>query len=154
MKNIYILRSVSFLLVFLLTFSFCKKKEEHSWQLEQEELNQYLEDNNITTEPTSDGLYYIETQRGSGPQPKAGDVVEVEYTGTFLDGEMFDQGTFIFTLGIRQVISGWDKGIALMKEGGEAILIIPSSLGYGIYGSSSIPPYTSLRFEVELINIL
>ncbi len=153
MNNTYILRSVLLLLLFSLTFNSCKK-EENSWELEMEELNKYLEDNNITTEATANGLYYIETSRGSGPKPNAGDVVEVEYTGTFLDGEMFDQGTFIFTLGIRQVIRGWDEGIALMKEGGEAILIIPSTLGYGIYGNTSIPPYTSLRFEVELLNIM
>ncbi len=140
-------------LIFLLSSS-CDK-EEYSWEIETEERDNYIEDNNITTLPTASGLYYIETLKGNGISPVPGDVVEVEYKGTFLDGKEFDSGTFSFTLGVRQVIRGWDEGIALMKEGGQAVLIIPSTLGYGTQGSNSgsISPYTTLLFEVELVDI-
>ncbi len=76
----------------------------------------------------------------------------------FLDGEKFDSSydrgePFEFTLGAGQVIKGWDEGISYMKEGGKATLIMPSSLAYGAYGAGIIPPYTSLIFEVELIDV-
>ncbi|MCF6184979.1 MAG: FKBP-type peptidyl-prolyl cis-trans isomerase, partial [Bacteroidales bacterium] len=60
---------------------------------------------------------------------------------------------FEFTLGRGQVIKGWDEGISYMKKGGKATLIMPSSLAYGASGAGSIPPYTSLIFEVELIDV-
>lgn len=149
-----IYRTVFFISLFLLfNMIISCNKEEYSLEIETEERDKFIEDNNITTEPTASGLYYIETLEGSGRIPVPGDIVEVIYKGTFLDGEEFDSGTFSFELGVRKVIRGWDEGIAYMKEGGKAILIIPSTLGYGIYGSGKIQPYTTLRFEVELIDI-
>lgn len=121
---------------------------------EMEELDAYLLENDITIAPTASGIYYIETLKGSGPDAEGGDRVEVKYKGAFLDGEVFDSGTFPFTLGIGQVIPGWDEGINYMNEGGKAILIIPSSMAYGPSGRGSIPGYSTLIFEVELINIL
>lgn len=120
---------------------------------EMEELDAYLLENNITVKPTSSGIYYIETLKGSGPDAKGGDRVEVKYKGTFLDGEVFDSGPFSFTLGIGQVIPGWDEGINYMNEGGKAILIIPSSMAYGSLDHYDIPGYSTLIFEVELLNI-
>ncbi len=135
-------------------FTSCKSDADK----ELETLQAYIESNNITTEPTASGLYYIETTEGTGAQAQAGDLVDVHYTGTFLDGSKFDSSydrnePFEFTLGAGQVIKGWDEGIAYMKEGGKATLIMPSSLAYGTRGSGSIPPYTSLIFEVELVDV-
>lgn len=121
---------------------------------EMEELDAYLLENNITEQPTTSGIYYIETLKGSGPDAKGGDRVEVKYKGTFLDGEVFDSGTHTFFLGGGKVIRGWDEGINYMKEGGKAILIIPSGMAYGPYGQGDIPGYSTLIFEVELTNIL
>ena len=124
---------------------------------ETELLEQYLLENNITTEPEESGLYYIETEVGTGLQPQQGDTVDVHYTGRLIDSTIFDTSTggdpFFFTLGTGYVISGWDEGIAYMKEGGKATLIIPSVLGYGSSGSGSIPPYSTLIFDVELVDI-
>ena len=152
MKNIIILLCISALTLFFA--SSCKSDAEK----ELDNLQAYIEEHNITTEPTASGLYYIETTKGTGVQATTGDLVDVHYTGTFLDGEKFDSSydrgePFEFTLGTGQVIKGWDEGIAYMKEGGKATLIMPSSLAYGIYGSGSIPPYTSLIFEVKLIDV-
>ena len=123
---------------------------------EQQLLDQYLLDNNITVEPTSSGLYYIETSLGMGSNPNTGNTVRVHYSGYLTDGTKFDSSydrgeAFEFILGAGQVISGWDEGIALMNEGGEATLIIPSALGYGSTGAGSIPPYSTLIFDVKLI---
>ena len=146
--------------VFLVIFAIsCNKDDGSAEKLRQEAeaLEAYLIDNNITTEPQPSGLYYIETLAGTGNAPAYGQQVYVHYTGKLLNGSVFDssQGKlpFDFPLGLGYVIAGWDEGIALMKEGGKATLIIPSTLGYGSSGSGSIPPYSTLVFDVELVDI-
>ena len=109
---------------------------------------------------TASGLEYTEVVAGTGASPKAGDTVEVHYTGTFPDGRKFDSSVdrgqpFRFDLGVGQVIKGWDEGVALMKVGGKARLIIPPELGYGSRGAGGvIPPNATLHFEVELLGIV
>jgi len=148
-NNILILAAVFLFPLFVVS---CQK--EKAWDVESTLLRQYIEENNITTTPTSSGLYYIETKRGSGANANGGDEVKVKYKGTLLNGEEFDSGTFSFPLGYGYVIRGWDEGISYMKEGGTAILIIPSSLAYGAQGSGKIEPYTTLIFEVELLDVI
>ena len=89
---------------------------------------------------TTSGLEYIEAQAGTGTQAEAGKTVSVHYTGKFQDGKVFDSSiprgeVLTFKLGVGQVIKGWDEGIALMKVGGKAQLIIPLYLGYGACGA-------------------
>jgi FKBP-type peptidyl-prolyl cis-trans isomerase len=127
-------------------------------QKETDARNAYLKEHNIKVQPTASGLYYIETKTGTGIQAKKGDIVEVNYTGKFLDGKIFDSSyernkPIKFTLGKGQVIKGWDEGISYMKEGGKATLIIPSNLAYGATGAGTIPPYTTLVFDVELVKV-
>lgn len=104
-------------------------------------------------------LEYIEREAGTGAMPEAGDRVSVHYTGTLEDGTVFDTSAnrgvpFDFVLGRGEVIPGWDQGIALMREGGKATLIIPPNLAYGTAGAgSSIPPNATLTFEVELVSV-
>jgi FKBP-type peptidyl-prolyl cis-trans isomerase len=108
---------------------------------------------------TSSGLEYIEVQAGTGAQAAAGKTVSVHYTGKFQDGRVFDSSIsrgqpISFKLGVGQVIKGWDEGIALMKVGGKAQLIIPSNLGYGERGAGGvIPPNATLVFDVELVDV-
>lgn len=118
--------------------------------------NAYLDENYPNAEASPSGLYYVQTQAGTGSKPEVGMKVKVHYTGTFLDGSKFDssvdRGTpFEFALGKRQVIAGWDEGIANMKKGEKGVLIVPSSLAYGP-GRQGIPPYSTLVFEVELVD--
>jgi FKBP-type peptidyl-prolyl cis-trans isomerase len=129
--------------------------KETGLEKENAAIQAYLDENNITTEPQYSGLYFIETKKGTGASADGGDLCKVKYMGTFLDGEEFDSGVYEFTLGIGKVIQGWDEGISYMNEGGKATLLIPSSLGYKATGSSSgsIPGYTPLLFEVELIDV-
>jgi len=89
-----------------------------------------------------------------------GKKVKVHYTGKLLDGKKFDSSLdrnqpFEFVLGAGQVIQGWDEGIALMKEGEDGILFIPSHLGYGARGAGGvIPANATLIFEVQLLQVI
>jgi FKBP-type peptidyl-prolyl cis-trans isomerase FkpA len=127
---------------------------------ETEVLNKYLTDNKITTAPTASGLYYIEVKKGNGKKPVAGKKVKVHYTGTLLDGTKFDSSfdhdgkqPLEFPLGQGQVIPGWDEGVALMSVGGKAKLIIPSKLAYGARNAGPIPAFSTLLFDVELVEV-
>jgi FKBP-type peptidyl-prolyl cis-trans isomerase len=108
---------------------------------------------------TLSGLKCVELKVGEGKTAKAGDTVEVHYTGTLSDGKKFDSSRdrnepFTFDLGKGKVIKGWDEGVAGIKEGGKRKLIIPPELGYGKSGAGKvIPPDATLIFEVELLKV-
>ena len=125
---------------------------------EMGKLAQYVKSKNITVKPNASGLYYLETAPGTGEKPVAGQTVKVHYTGTLLDGTKFDSSVdrgdpLEFILGQHQVIDGWDEGIAMMKKGGKAKLIIPSAIAYGPQGRMpTIPPSATLIFDVELVD--
>jgi len=109
---------------------------------------------------TKSGLKYEDLVVGTGPSPKAGQTVVVKYLGTFQDGTKFDasadhgDGTFPFTVGVGQVIPGWDEGVMSMKVGGKRKLTVPPDLGYGVNGSPPvIPGNATLIFTVELVSI-
>jgi FKBP-type peptidyl-prolyl cis-trans isomerase len=114
------------------------------------------------TPPTS-GPSTLETTDlvvGTGATAVNGDVLTVHYTGSFLDGRVFDSSyprnqPYQFRLGAGQVIAGWDQGIPGMKVGGKRKLVIPASLAYGTQGNPpTIPPNTPIQFEVELLALV
>jgi FKBP-type peptidyl-prolyl cis-trans isomerase FkpA len=101
---------------------------------------------------------------GTGITAAAGDTIVVRYTGWLYNesatdhkGAVFDSSVgstdFTFTLGVGQVITGWDEGLVGMKTGGVRRLVIPPSLAYGATRSSIIPPEATLLFEVELVDV-
>lgn len=106
---------------------------------------------------TESGLVYCPMVEGTGTQPDGSNTVEVHYHGTLTDGTVFDSSvdrgqTISFPL--SGVIKGWQEGLALMKEGGKATLVIPSDLAYGDAGSGdTIPSGATLKFEVELFKV-
>ncbi|MBC91418.1 MAG: peptidylprolyl isomerase [Flavobacteriaceae bacterium] len=108
---------------------------------------------------TSSGLYYKINKEGNKNKPVKGQNIRVHYKGMLLDGTVFDSSIqrdqpIDFTLGIGQVIAGWDEGISLLSEGASAKLVIPSELAYGANGAGGvIPPNATLIFEVELLKI-
>jgi FKBP-type peptidyl-prolyl cis-trans isomerase len=139
-----------------------KKKEAQKQEAAKKDESvlrqKYLQDNKITVKPTASGLYYIEKVKGTGVQAVAGKKVKVHYRGTLLNGKQFDSSIgkepYSFTLGRQQVIAGWDEGIAMMKKGGKATLIVPSALAYGERGNGEdITPFSTLVFEVELVDV-
>lgn len=121
-------------------------------------IEEYDVEDKIVSE-TDSGLKFILVEEGKGLKAAAGNTVYVHYSGYLEDGTMFDSSVkrnqpFKFTLGMGSVIKGWDEGIALMKEGDKARLIIPSSLGYGASGAGGvIPPNATLIFDVELMKV-
>lgn len=136
-------------------------KSKELLNTEIEIIETFLKENNITAQSTESGLRYVIDVEGTGDYPQPGESVKVQYTGTLLDGTKFDssydrpeQGPFSFLIGRRQVIQGWDEGIALLKTGGKGTLYIPSSLAYGPQAKSEVIKANSiLKFEVELVGI-
>ena len=106
---------------------------------------------------TVSGLYYTITKEGEGEHPPKGANVSVHYKGTLVDGTVFDSSyqrdqPIEFSVGVGQVIPGWDEGILLLNKGAAARFVIPSHLGYGAQGAGGvIPADATLIFEVELI---
>ena len=107
---------------------------------------------------TKSGLQYEVLREGTGKNPKATDTVRCHYEGRLLDGSVFDSSYKRgepADFGLNQVITGWTEGVQLMKEGAKYRFYIPYLLGYGERGAgASIPPYSTLIFDVELIEIL
>ncbi|MDH5609103.1 MAG: FKBP-type peptidyl-prolyl cis-trans isomerase [Cyclobacteriaceae bacterium] len=117
-------------------------------------LDKFMADNSIEATITEEGLRYVITKEGNGEKAKANDMVNVKYKGMLLDGAEFDAGTYEFELGTGNVIKGWDIGITLLNVGSQATFYIPSELAYGSRGAGgSIRPFSSLIFEVELLDI-
>jgi peptidylprolyl isomerase len=112
---------------------------------------------------TSSGLQITDSKIGTGATPKPGQICVMHYTGWLyqdgVKGKKFDSSLdrgqpFEFPLGRKQVIAGWDEGVATMKVGGKRTLIIPPELGYGARGAGGvIPPNATLIFDVELLDV-
>ena len=107
---------------------------------------------------TKSGLQYEVLQEGTGKSPKATDTVRCHYEGRLLDGSVFDSSYKRgepADFGLNQVIPGWTEGVQLMKEGAKFRFTIPYLLAYGEQGAgASIPPFSTLIFDVELIKVL
>ena len=131
------------------------KREEEAKKAAQEALDKLA----AGFDQTNSGLRYKIIQKGSGAQAEKGKSVSVHYEGSLDNGQVFDSSyrrkdPITFTLGIGQVIQGWDEGIALLKEGDKARFVIPSYLGYGERGARGvIPPNATLVFDVELVKV-
>ena len=112
------------------------------------------------TPVVSEGLQIIDIEIGTGLEAQQFRNLTVHYTGTLADGTVFDSSRdpgrepFTFTLGIGQVITGWDQGLVGMKAGGSRTLIIAPELAYGEAGfGDTIPPNAELTFEIELLDV-
>ena len=139
---------------------FFQKKQKEEAEKFIAEGKAYLDENakkeGVTV--TKSGLQYEVLQEGTGKSPKATDTVRCHYEGRLLDGTVFDSSYKRgepADFGLNQVIPGWTEGVQLMKEGAKYRFYIPYLLGYGENGAgSSIPPYSTLIFDVELIKVL
>ena len=124
----------------------------------KEEGEQFLAENALREGviTTQSGLQYEVLKMGKGKKPKATDKVKVHYHGTLTNGTVFDSSVERgepITFGLTQVIAGWTEALQLMPVGSKFKLYIPQQLGYGSQQAGSIPPYSTLIFEVELLGI-
>src|SRR5450759_4366607 len=143
------------LLISLVSCDPAKKYEK----AEKESINNYLAANPADTfNLETSGLYYHDVLAGTGRTPVAHDTAYVIYTGRFLNGNTFDTNVgganLVFPVAEGYLIVGFDEGVTYMKEGGKATFLIPSSLGYGTQGYYTIPGYTPLLYDVELVQIV
>ena len=121
------------------------------------DLKTYLKNKGIDTEPQPAGFYYVSSSMGDGNSPKPGDTVKVHYVLRLTDGKQLESSYEVgepieFVLGEGRVIPGWDKGIQLMSKGEKGTLYIPFYLAYGPTGSGPIPAFSTLEFDVELVD--
>lgn len=139
---------------------------------ETADIHAYLKQHDIHTQPTASGLYFIELEKGNGPSVEAGKSIKVNYTAMFINGEIFETSLrdiamknnifdsansyqpFQYQQGDSITIAGWSEGLSYMKQGGRALLIVPSFLAYGEEGVEGlIPPYTPLIYEVNVLEV-
>ena len=137
--------------------NFNKSKADRIEKEKENELK-ILKDLSKGFSKTSSGLLYKFEKENNTHKPSNGNRVKVHYKGMLLDGTVFDSSfkrnqPIEFTLGVGQVIKGWDEGISLLGIGDKASFIIPSDLAYGATGAGGvIPPNATLVFEVQLIS--
>jgi len=132
-----------------------EKKNEELYGKNRREGEEFLAENAsksgvVTTES---GLQYKIIKTGRGKKPTNSDRVKVMYKGTLIDGTEFDSSREPITFGVTQVIRGWTEALQLMPVGSKWELYIPQELAYGSQNTGSIPPYSALIFEVELLGI-
>lgn len=137
---------------------------------EQETIANYLKTNNWS-DKNIEGIYYKELKEGTGELAKAGDVVKVHYIGQLLDGTYFDTSVdtvakannlynpqrkyepLEFPIGAGKMIPGFEIAVRQMKQGGRAVVVLPSNLAYGDRDMGVIKPYSPLMFTLELVSI-
>ncbi len=142
----------SFLLVLGL---FSCDKGERILNNDIEEIEEYLEDNNLTAERTANDLFYVVQEEGNGEFPTLSNEVTVDYHGYFPNGNVFDSSVVRgvpATFPLSQVIRGWQEGIPFFSKGGKGILLIPSHLAYGEAGTQGIPGNQVIIFDVNLLD--
>ncbi len=125
---------------------------------EAQQIDQFLKDKDLfVSETTPSGITIIRQNVATGDTLGKGKQVTVKYSGKTLDGTEFDKGSFGFITGTGAAVKGFDEGVRRLRKGEKAILIFPSSLGYGRQGAVNqqtgayvIPPYAPLLFEIEV----
>ena len=118
----------------------------------------YITHHQLDAKDDGNGIFYSFEKKGKGALPKPGDYVKINYVGKMLDGSAFDQSNpndpFVFRVGYRIVIQGWDKGIQKLPVGSKASLLVPAEMAYGSSGLGEVPPNTPLLYELEVLDIL
>ena len=129
-------------------------------QLKEQEallLQEYLKQNKITQRPTASGLIFIPVSPGKGPKLMAGQTIRCHLTGKLIDGQEFEstlgRDPEVITVGSPELIDGLNEALLMMSPGGKAKVILPSSIGFGESDiSSPIPPFSTLIFELNVLN--
>lgn len=122
--------------------------------INDQQIQDFLEENDLEAEKSASGLYYIIDEEGTGERPTTTDQVRVAYKGYFTNGNVFDQSSPEgITFKLQQVIKGWTEGITYFREGGSGMLLVPSHLAYGPKDYMGIPGGSVLIFEIDLLEV-
>jgi FKBP-type peptidyl-prolyl cis-trans isomerase len=162
MNKNYFLKPLLMVAVFGFILSSCMKDKTDEYEaMEQQKINDYLEDNpDLIFTVKESGLYFMETQAGTGPLAQTHDTAYVIYSGEFLNGNVFDSNTaagkdtLIFPVDELWMIPGFDEAITYMSQDSKAKVLIPSKLGYGAMGYYIIPGWTPLFYEIHLARLV
>lgn len=151
--------------------NYFKKEGEIAKSKEAGKLSGYISSKGLKPETTASGLKYVVTKMGAGPKASVGDTVELNYTGSFVTGKVFDTSLedvakkakinanhppFVplkIPAGVHNSIPGFDEGLLMFPVGSKVTLIMPSSLAYGERGNQMIAPFTPLVFDIEILKI-
>ena len=125
---------------------------------EPELIANYVKEHGIKVQPTADGLYVIVKKQGKGTKVAVGREVAIHYTGSLLDGTVFDSSLghepLSYVVGQMGLIRGWEEGVMGQPEGTQLQIIMPSAMGYGSQGAGRmIPPYSPLVFDIEIVSV-
>ncbi|MDX9725626.1 MAG: FKBP-type peptidyl-prolyl cis-trans isomerase [Bacteroidales bacterium] len=168
LKNIIHLLFPVLLLIIFSSVSSCKldNRTDEFREQEKQEIQKFLSENDtLDFELKPSGLYYLDTEVGTGVQVDIYDTLHVLYTARFLSGTMFDtcvgEDTLDYVINEYYTIPGFHEGLMYMKEGGKALFLIPSGLGFGpneityqgYKGPVKIPGFTPFVFDVEILSI-
>jgi len=144
----------------IIAFSSCAKQNTGCQAVapstEKKVMDSFCIRNNITYTEHSTGLMYQVINPGAGVTPNQNSAVYIRYTGTLLDGTVFDSQTDPAKTGwfLSGLIDGWKIGLPLIKKGGRILLVIPSAYAYGcIGGGTKIPPNSPLYFDITLVDV-
>ena len=140
------------LLLGMAILSGCGKDDpERIAEKDREKILEYIRENDLDAREHESGIFYVVIREGSGGYPTENSWVNIHYVGYFLDGKVFDE-RYNYTGYISGNILGWRIGIPLFQKGGKGMLLIPSGLAYGTYGTFGVPPNSILIFDVELVD--
>lgn len=127
--------------------------EEKQFSIDEEIIDEYLAENKIPAVIHTSGIRYVVLEEGTGDVPVVTDNVFITYEGTLLSGFVFDGNDTGTVFNLQQLIEAWQIMLPTMKEGGKIKFYAPSEYCYGTLGTTQIPPYTILTFEIDLIDI-
>lgn len=152
------MKNILFVLVSLsMCFVACKKETINYTEVDEQLIQDYLSENNLTAESTEEGIYYVIEEEGTGDYPYLSSTVTVNYEGFLLDGTKFDSSLDSgqpLIIKLNSLIAGWQIGMSFFREGSKGKLFIPSGYGYGSStAGGSLPANSVLIFDIHLINI-
>lgn len=132
-----------------------QKDNEKRKETEPKLIEEFITLNNITAAPTPSGLYYIEREVGKGNAVTSKSIVKIIYSCTTLDGTAIDtqSNPIEIDMSLGKITKGMEEGLLLMSEGTKATLIIPSVLAFGSRKINKIQPYTTLIYDLEVVEV-
>ncbi len=144
--------SASLLISVMLIFGSCRRDDpDYIAKRDREKILEYLEKHELDYQEVESGVFVVIEEEGTGGYPSENSTVKLNYTGTLLNGDVFDsgEGSNIYLPG---AVQGFSIGIRQFRRSGEGKILIPSALGYGSYATGSIPRNSVLIFDVKIID--